>query len=115
MFLAYLLGAFCAMFIAWSTTYVLLQRHRKRRARLAMRRRHLVISPLSGIVIGAALVGFQALVQPHVRHIIAEAQEDDRIDKKSDDELPGGQLFHSHLRKIRTGEELVDLSVRTDS
>ena len=111
MFLAYLLGAFCAMFIAWLTTYVLLQRHRKRRARLAMRRRHLVISPLSGIVIGAALVGFQALVQPHVRHIIAEAQEDE----KSDDELPGGQLFHSHLRKIRTGEELVDLSVRTDS
>ena len=95
MFLAYLVGGFCALFIAWSTTSVLLQWRRKRKARQTMRRRHLVISPMSGIVIGAALLRFQALVQPHVRHIIAEAQEDDWIDEKSDDALPGGPLFHS--------------------
>ena len=56
-------------------------------------------------------LGFQAIVQPEVRHRIVEEQKEESTDG---DEPPGGRLFHQQLRQIRDGEEPEELTVRID-
>jgi hypothetical protein len=70
---------------------------------------------MAGLVLGAMFLGFQAFYQPQVRHRIVEEQKEESIDDDSGDEPPGGRAFHEVLRRIRAGEEVDALPVRTDS
>jgi hypothetical protein len=91
-----------------------LPRQRRRRARRPAK--ELMISPLSGLAMGAMLLGLQAIVQPDARHAIVEEQKEDSIDDESGMEPPGGRLFHEQLRRIRCGDEVeeVTFSLKSD-
>ena len=92
-------------------------RHMMRRRRIAREHpRDLVISSRAGLALGAMFLGFQQIVQPEVRHVIAEQEKEDMDeDANGEDEPPGGRLFHRQLRKIRHGEEVGELIVRLDT
>ncbi|HEY6446053.1 MAG TPA: hypothetical protein VIY53_06310 [Acidobacteriaceae bacterium] len=87
-------------------------RQRRRRARKPAK--DLVISPMAGLAMGAMLLGFQAILQPQVRHVIAEEQEEKSVDDENGEEPPGGRLFHEQLRRIRHGEDVASVTVRLD-
>jgi hypothetical protein len=74
------------------------------------RRGALRVSHLSGLLIASALLGFQNIVHPHVRHeIVLEMKEHD---DSGDDRAPcGGPCFHRQLRRLRHGELVEDLKV----
>jgi hypothetical protein len=82
-----------------------------RRRRSAKRRTgELVISPLSGLAMGAMQLGLQAIVQPQAQHMIVEEQKEES--DASGMEPPGGRLFHEQLRRIRHGDEVEEVVVR---
>jgi hypothetical protein len=88
--------------------------HMARRRRIAREHPHdLVISTRAGLALGAMFLGFQEIVQPQVRHVIAEQERED-LDEEDNgvEEPPGGRLFHQQLRRIRHGEEVEELTVR---
>lgn len=89
--------------------------HMARRRRIAREHPHdLVISTRAGVALGAMFLGFQQIVQPEVRHVIAEQEKEDMDeDGNGEDEPPGGRSFHQQLRRIRRGEEVEELIVRT--
>ena len=91
--------------------------HMARRRRMARRNpRGLVVSTRAGLALGAMFLGFQQIVQPQVRHMIAEQEKEDQDDDaKGEDEPPGGRLFHQQLRKIRHGEEIDGLAVSVET
>jgi hypothetical protein len=92
-------------------------RHMIRRRRI--RREHprdLVISTRAGLALGAMFLGFQQIVQPEVRHVIAEQEKEDMDEEgNGEEEPPGGRLFHQQLRRIRRGEEVEELTVKIGS
>jgi hypothetical protein len=92
-------------------------RHMARRRRI--RREHpndLVISTRAGLALGAMFLGFQQIVQPEVRHVIAEQEKEDMDEEgNGEEEPPGGRLFHQQLRRIRRGEEVEELTVKISS
>jgi hypothetical protein len=87
--------------------------------RRRIRREHphdLVVSTRAGLALGAMFLGFQQIVQPEVRHVIAEQEKEDMDEEgNGEEEPPGGRLFHQQLRRIRRGEEVEELTVRLDS
>lgn len=87
-----------------------------RRRRIAREHPHdLVISTRAGLALGAMFLGFQQIVQPEVRHMIAEMEkEEQEDDANGGEEPPGGRLFHQQLRKIRHGEEVDYLTIRVE-
>jgi hypothetical protein len=91
-------------------------RHMARRRRIAREHpRDLVISSRAGLALGAMFLGFQQIVQPEVRHVIAELEKEDMDDEgNGEEEPPGGRHFHQQLRRIRRGEEVEELIVRLD-
>jgi hypothetical protein len=111
MVLAWLVNGFFALLVLSAAAYIL-HRRRGRKARKATR--ELVVSPLSGLVVGAVLLGFQAIFQPQVRHMIAEEQNEQALEDENGLELPGGALFHRQLWQIRRGEDTSDLTVHMD-
>ena len=88
--------------------------HMARRRRIAREHPHdLVISTRAGLALGAMFLGFQQIVQPEVRHVIAEQEKEDMDEAGNDEEEPqGGRIFHQQLRRIRRGEEVDELTVR---
>lgn len=88
--------------------------HMARRRRIRREHPHdLVVSTRAGLAIGAMFLGFQQIVQPEVRHMIAEQEKEDMDEEgNGEEEPPGGRLFHQQLRKIRRGEEVDALTVR---
>lgn len=110
MFLAWIANAGVLIFLVWSCAYLV----RQRRSKARRQTRELMVSPLAGIALGAMLLGFQAVVQPDVRHMIVEMQKEDQVDDENGDGLLGGRLFHDQLRRIRNGEEVEELTVRID-
>ncbi|MGA8108244.1 MAG: hypothetical protein WB974_02345 [Acidobacteriaceae bacterium] len=68
---------------------------------------------MAGLALGAMLLGFQAIVQPGVRHAMVEEQKEESIDD-GDPEPLGGREFHEQLRKIRLGEDVDALMLRTN-
>jgi len=88
--------------------------HMARRRRI--RREHprdLVVSTRAGLALGAMFLGFQQIVQPEVRHVIAEQEKEETEDQGNGEEEPtGGRLFHRQLRQIRRGEEVEELTIR---
>ncbi|MGC2636826.1 MAG: hypothetical protein WA294_06585 [Acidobacteriaceae bacterium] len=87
---------------------------RQRRRRLRRPAKDLVISPMAGLAMGAMLLGVQAILQPQVRHVIAEEQEERSVDDANGEEPPGGRLFHEQLRRIRHGDDVACVTVRLD-
>ncbi len=103
---------FFALLVISAAAYMLCHRRRDRKARETGR--ELVISPMSGLVMGAMLLGFQSIVQPQVRHRIAEEQKEEAFEDENGHEPPGGMLLHLQLRQIRKGEDPGDLTVHVD-
>jgi hypothetical protein len=103
-----MIGGLALLFAAWAIGYMV--RHRRRRSKNP---NELVISPLAGLTLAAALMGLQAIVQPQVRHTIAEQMEERGVEDANGDP-PGGQEFQEQLRRVRNGEEVGELIARAD-
>ena len=112
MVLACLVNILLALLLVCAAAYMLRRLHPRRKARQA--RRELVISPMSGLVMGAMLLGFQAIVQPQVRYRISEEQKKEAFEDEGGHEPAGGMLFHLQLQQIRKGENVGDLTVKVD-
>jgi hypothetical protein len=91
---------------------VQLARARKRRRQNG--RRELVISSLSGLAMGAMLLGLQAIVQPEARHAIVEEQKEESVDDENGEPL-GGRLLYEQLLRVRRGEEVEVLTLMMQS
>lgn len=74
--------------------------------------RDLVISPLSGLAMGALFLGFQAILNPDTQYVIAEQLKEHADEDESGAEPPGGRLFHEQLRQICAGADVDVLTVR---
>lgn len=111
MVFAWIVNGCVVGFLLWASARLL----RERRRRTRKPAKDLVISPLSGLAMGAMLLGFQAIVQPEVRHRIVEEQKEESVDDASGAEPPGGRLLHGQLRRIRRGDEMGAVTVRVDS
>lgn len=99
------------VFLIWAVAQMARQRRIRRD-----HPRDLVLSSRAGLAPGAMFLGFQEIVQPQVRHVIAEEQKEDRDDDANgEDEPPGGRLFHQQLRKIRNGEEVEEPTVKVSA
>ena len=109
---AIILIRFVAVLIVVAAVKTLSRRSRRRRAQRCTR--ELIVSPLSGLVLGAMFAGFESIVQPESRHRVVEEQKEDNLDDQRSPEPPGGRLFHQQLRRIRQGREVEGLLVRSD-
>lgn len=109
MVLAWVANGFVVLFIVWAAAHMLLERRRSRKSR-----RELVISPLSGLAMGAILLGLRAIVQPQARHAIVEEQKEAAFEDEGGDEPPGGRLYHLQLQRIQRGEDAGTLIARVD-
>jgi hypothetical protein len=109
MVLAWMVNAFVTFFIVWAAAHMLLKQRRGRKSR-----RELVISPMSGLAMGAMLLGLQAIVQPQARHAIIEEQKEEAFDDEGGGEPPGGRAYYLQLQRIRRGEDVRDLTVKVD-
>jgi hypothetical protein len=110
MVLAWVINGFCALLLGWAAMYMLRRSRVRRKARQVTR--ELLVSPMSGLVMIGMLLGFQAIVQPQVRHRITEEQKEEAFEDEG--EPTGGMLFHLQLRQIRKGEEVGNLTVKLD-
>lgn len=110
---AIILTSFIAALIVVAVASTLSKRSRRRRTQRSTR--ELIVSPLSGVVLGAMFAGFQAIVQPESRHRVVEEQKEDNLDDQSSPEPLGGRFLHQQLRQIRQGKEVEELVVRSDS
>jgi len=72
-----------------------------------------VVSSLSGLAVGAMFLGLQELVQPEARHMIVEEMKEEAANDENGEPL-GGRAFHAQLRRIRAGEEVGEVTVKTD-
>lgn len=109
MLLAILVNGCVFVSLIWAAVRMLRQRRESRG-----HPRELIISTRAGLAMGAMMLGMQAIVQPQVRHVIAEQQKEDAPDDDSGEPPPGGRLFHQQLRRIRRGEEVDGLILRID-
>lgn len=91
-----------------SPAFYLLRRRKRRRRAAAQMTHELLVSPLSGLSLGAMLLGLQTIVQPDARPPIVEQQVEDEGEKES----PGGMVFWRQLRQIRKGEDVDALKVQ---
>jgi len=113
MVFAWMVNGLALLLVVGAGVSMIRQRRRRQRARRSAR--DLVISPMSGIVLGAMLLGFQQFYQPQVRNFIAEeAKQDIQDDDGSGDPPPGGWLLHHQLRQIRLGAEVDTLTVQVE-
>lgn len=90
-------------------------REKQKRAERSRNREELVVSPRSGLAMGAMFLGLQAIVNPEARHAIVEILEEQSLEDGSGGELPGGRAFHEALRRIRRGGEVEGLVVKADA
>ena len=94
------------MFVVHACVWMVRQRRRRRCAR------ELVVSPLSGLAMGAVLLGFQAILNPDTLYVITEEIKEHADEDESGAEPPGGWLFHRQLRQIRRGIEVQQIVVK---
>jgi hypothetical protein len=88
-------------------------RHTRHKAERSSR--ELSVSPLSGLVLGAMLTGFQAILQPESRPPITEEQKEEGFDRQGDCEPIGGWLLAEQLDRVRRGNGVEKLTVRASS
>ncbi len=88
--------------------------HLRRQRRKNKERRgkgELVVSSLSGLAMSAMLLGLQEIVQPQARHMIVEEMKEEATNDDKSEPL-GGRAFHEQLKRIRTGEEVDEMTVK---
>jgi hypothetical protein len=95
-----------AVFAAMRTTKTLRNKPKSRSLELA-------VSPLSGLVLGAMLTGFQAIIKPESRPPVTEELKEEGLDRQSDREPTGGWQFAEQLRQIRRGSAAENLTLRS--
>jgi hypothetical protein len=87
----------------------------ERRRRAQKNRGELMVSRMAGLAMGAMLLGLQAIVQPEARHMLVEEQKEKSVDDQDGGAEPlGGREFHHQLSRVRSGEEVEELTVRVD-
>ena len=87
---------------------------RRQRRRARRKAGELMVSSLSGLAMGAMLLGFQEIVQPQVQHMIVEEMKETSVDDENGEPM-GGRAFQKQLRRIRMGEEVEGVMVRLDA
>lgn len=112
MLIALLVNAWTLWFVVHAVRSLI--REKRKQAERTKNQEELVVSPMSGLAMGAMFLGLQAIVQPEARHAIVEILEEESLDGESGGEPPGGRAFHEALRRIRRGEGVEDLTVRVD-
>jgi hypothetical protein len=112
MIVVLLVNALVAWFVVQAVRSLI--RENRKRAERTQKQEELVVSPRSGLAMGAMFLGLQAIVQPDARHAIVEILEEKSLDDGSGEEPPGGRAFHAGLRRIRRGEEVDVLTVALD-
>jgi len=108
MLFALIVNAGVVLFLVQACVSIRRQRRRARR-----KTGELMVSSLSGLAMGAMLLGFQEIVQPQVQHMIVEEMKETSVDDESG-EPNGGRAFQEQLRRIRLGEEVEELTVRAE-
>jgi uncharacterized membrane protein len=109
MIFALLVNACALLFVVRARVHLVRQRRKRRE-----RPRDLVVSTLAGMVMSAMLLGLQEIVKPQVRHMIVEEMKQESVDDE-DGEPIGGKLFHEQMRRIRSGEEVEEITVPMDA
>jgi uncharacterized membrane protein len=109
MIFALLVNACALLFVVRACVHLVRQRRKRRE-----RPRDLVVSTLAGMVMSAMLLGLQEIVKPQVRHMIVEEMKQESVDDE-DGEPIGGKLFHEQMRRIRSGEEVEEITVPMDA
>jgi hypothetical protein len=107
---ALLVNALVVWFVIRGARSLLLER--RKRAERTRNQEELVVSPRSGLAMGAMFLGLQAIVDPEARHAIVEILEEQSLEDGSGGEPLGGRAFHEALRRIRRGEEVEGLAVQ---
>ena len=102
----------CLALLVIFAAALLLRYCRGRRVRKA--KRELRVSRLSGIALGAVLLGLQAIVQPESRHNITEQQKEQDTEDGNDVEVRGDAVLRQQLRGIRDGQDESRLRVQSD-
>jgi hypothetical protein len=108
-----ILVSFFVLLTAFAAIRAVRTRHTRHKAERSSR--ELAVSPLSGLVLGAMLTGFQAILQPESRPPITEEQREEGLDRQSDCEPPDGWLLAEQLRQVRRGNDVEKLTVRASS
>jgi hypothetical protein len=93
-------------FLVWAAARLLRDRKKQKAAR---GKGELVVSSLSGLAMGAMLLGLQEIVQPQTRHMIVEEMKEESANDDNGEPL-GGRAFHEQMRRIRAGEEVNDVN-----
>jgi hypothetical protein len=106
MVFAFVVNACVVLFVVGACLYMRRQRRRAKR-----KTGELVVSSLSGLAMGAMLLGLQEIVQPQARHMIVEEMKETSVDDESGEPI-GGRVFHEQLRRIRHGEDVEEVTVR---
>jgi hypothetical protein len=108
-----ILISFFALLTACAAIRTARTRHTRQKTERSSR--ELAVSPLSGLVLGAMLTGFQTILQPESRPPITEEQKEEGLDRQSDCEPLGGWLLAEQLRQVRRGNAVETLTVRASS
>ena len=108
MVLACLVNGCVVLFVVGACLYMRRQRRRAKR-----KTGELVVSSLSGLAMGAMLLGLQEIVQPQARHMIVEEMKEEAVNDDNGEPL-GGRVFHEQMRRIRRGEEVEEATVRVE-
>jgi hypothetical protein len=109
MVFALLVNACALLFVVRAGVHLVRQRRKRRE-----RPRELVVSPLSGLAMGAMFLGLQEIVQPQARHMIVEEMKEESLDDEDGEPL-GGRLFYEQMGRIRRGEDMEEITVRVDA
>jgi hypothetical protein len=89
MIAAWIVNGCALLFVVWACRWLRRQRRRRKESR------ELVISPMAGLALGAMFLGFQAIYQPQIRHMIVEEQKEESVNDESGAEPPGGRSMSS--------------------
>ncbi len=108
MVFAFVVNACVVLFVVGACLYLRRQRRKARR-----RTGELVVSSLSGLAMGAMLLGLQEIVQPQARHMIVEEMKEEETNDENGEPL-GGRVFNEQMRRIRRGEEVEEVTVRLE-
>lgn len=106
MLFAWLVNGCVVVFLVWACVSLARRRRRARR-----KTGELVVSSLSGLAMGAMLLGLEQIVHPEARHMMVEEMKEEATNDENGEPL-GGREFHEQMRRIRLGDEVEEVRVK---
>ena len=110
MVFALVLNLCVLMFIVGAVVHLGRQQKKKK---IRKGKGELVVSSLSGLAMGAMLLGLQEIVQPQARTMIVEEMKEEAVNDENGEPL-GGRAFHEQIKRIRAGEEVGEMTVKVE-